>query len=1089
MFKDVFFEHGRIVCVFVCFVKLVSLLLIILSVLFQGIRIILFMKLTLNRIIMKKITFCLMLSGLLSFAQFPDPYCSISNASGTNGGPIINVNFGTISYSRPWTGVTSPFHQDLTAQSTVVQVGDTYTLNVLGGTNGPGRTYYWTVFFDWNRDNDFDDAGERTNLGTIFGSTQSNPQNRSFNIVIPTTASTGAIRMRLSLRHTGYMTNSCDHGFGTVGAVQDYTIIVGSENDECDTAKSLMVGTSFSDFDLINQNLNNATSSIGVPNPSCGNYQGNDIWYSFTMPSNGEITFETQTSGDDTAIALYAGSCDTTLTEIACNDNNGGLSSSRLDISDLSLANQTLFVRVWSPGNAFNPTFDIAAWSATLPMIPASSLNFDGNDDIVSLPQSFSELGSSSFTVESWVKVPTVGTGGLGATERVGIIFGNFTTAAAADSFEFEIHDDGQVRIFWNNGAINIFGTQDLRDNSWHHIACVRNIDDNTFKIYIDGVEELSTTAGINLALNNLFFIGGDGRLASGPNFHGNIDDLRVWNVSKTQTEISQSMNCELTGFEPNLLAYYNFNQGLIDFVNTTETSLIDSSSNNNNGTLQNFALVASASNWSGASSVASGFFCPLPLPEGINQAFCGSPTVADLSANGFGTFNFYNSDISPTPLAPSETLVTGTYYVSQSALGLESLRTAFEVTVVSSFEVAPIASNQDFCGSVTVGELNATGSGLGMLSWFDAPSGGTLLDSSFNVVSNTTLYVAETLNSCESPRTAVNININPLPQLPLTSNQGRCGSNTIGDLFVFDPTGTATYLWYDVAIGGTALASTTPVITNNTYYVAETNGFCEGPRRAIVYTEYPVPTEVENVPSSDSFCTNNGTVSISFLQSAYFNGIGSNNWYFDETSTTPIDGLTSISSGTYFASRISDEGCESIVRKEVVLTMIDNPDAPVVISPVIYGLNEIAVPLTAVAPPGVILEWEDEDLFYGTTAPTPDTSQIGTTYYYVYGSIDGCYGPDSEIEVIVNGTLGTHDITDNMFLTLLPNPVKDIMTMDANFEIQSIEVFNIIGQSVMQVNTPSSTYNLDVSILKSGTYIIRANLDVGTITKKFIKL
>lgn len=1034
-----------------------------------------------------------MLSGFLSFAQFPAPYCSISNASGTNGGPIINVNFGDISYSRPWTGVTSPFHQDLTTQSTVVQPGDTYTLNVLGGTNGPGRTYYWTIFFDWNRDSDFNDVGERINLGTIFGSTQSNPQNASYNITVPASASTGAIRMRLSLRHTGYMPNSCDHGFGSVstvvGAVQDYTIIVGSENDECDTAKPLLVGTSFSDFDLTNQNLNNATASLSLPDPSCGNYQGNDIWYSFTMPSNGEITVETQSSGDDTAIAVYSGSCDTALAEIACNDNNGGLSSSRLDISDLSLASQTMFVRVWSPGNTFNPTFDIAAWSATLPMIPASSLNFDGNDDIVSLPQSFSELGSSSFTIESWVKVPTVGTNGLGATERVGIIFGNFTTAAAADSFEFEIHDDGQVRIYWNNGAINIFGNQDLRDNNWHHIACVRNLDDNTFKIYIDGVEELSTTAGINLALNNLFFIGGDGRLAAGPNFHGNIDELRVWNVSKTQTQISQSMNCELTGFEPNLLAYYNFNQGLIDFVNTTETSLIDSSSNNNNGTLQNFALVASASNWSEDSSVTSGFFCPLPLPEGINQVFCGSPTVADLSANGFGTFNFYDSNTSPTPLAPSEALVSGTYYVSQSALGLESLRTAFEITVVSSFEVAPGTSNQDFCGSVTVGELNATGSGLGTLSWFDALSGGALLDSSFNIVSNTTLYVAETLNSCESPRTAVNITINPLPSLPQTSNQGRCGSNTIGDLFVFDPTGTAIFVWYDTASGGGALSNDTPLISGNTYYVAETNGFCEGPRRSVVYTEFALPTVIDNIPSSDSFCTNNGTTSMSFLQSAYFNGFGSNNWYYDETSTTPIDGPTMISSGTYFVSRISDEGCESIVRKEIVLSVIDNPDAPVVVSPVFYELNEPAVPLTSNAPSEVVLEWEDEDNFYGTEAPTPDTSSIGTTVYFVYGSIDGCYGPDSEIEVIVSNTLSNNDIDNDSFLTFSPNPTNGIININGTYEIQNIEIFSIIGQNVFQVKVNSVNKILDLSELNSGTYFIKAEINNVKVTKKLIKL
>ena len=53
------------------------------------------------------------------------------------------------------------------------------------------------------------------------------------------------------------------------------------------------------------------------------------------------------------------------------------------------------------------------------------NLNFDGINDYVQLEKPL-EMGSTSSTVELWVKVPVVGTNNLDEGERVGIIFGQF---------------------------------------------------------------------------------------------------------------------------------------------------------------------------------------------------------------------------------------------------------------------------------------------------------------------------------------------------------------------------------------------------------------------------------------------------------------------------------------------------------------------------------------------------------------------------------------------------------------------------------------------------------------------------------------
>ena len=54
-----------------------------------------------------------------------------------------------------------------------------------------------------------------------------------------------------------------------------------------------------------------------------------------------------------------------------------------------------------------------------------SALHFNGINEYIQLSEVL-PIGSSSNTVEMWVKVPEVGSGNLEANERVGIMLGNF---------------------------------------------------------------------------------------------------------------------------------------------------------------------------------------------------------------------------------------------------------------------------------------------------------------------------------------------------------------------------------------------------------------------------------------------------------------------------------------------------------------------------------------------------------------------------------------------------------------------------------------------------------------------------------------
>jgi len=67
-------------------------------------------------------------------------------------------------------------------------------------------------------------------------------------------------------------------------------------------------------------------SSYGDPVPDCVDGFGHGVWYQFTAPVTGQLIVDTFGSDFDTGLAIYTGSCDA-LTEVACNDDTGGVTS------------------------------------------------------------------------------------------------------------------------------------------------------------------------------------------------------------------------------------------------------------------------------------------------------------------------------------------------------------------------------------------------------------------------------------------------------------------------------------------------------------------------------------------------------------------------------------------------------------------------------------------------------------------------------------------------------------------------------------------------------------------------------------------
>ena len=108
-----------------------------------------------------------------------------------------------------------------------------------------------------------------------------------------------------------------------------------------------------------------------------------------------------------------------------------------------------------------------------------------------------------------------------------------------------------QIRYGFGDGSIAArFIVNNVRtERAWDHIAFT--FDGNSCKLYVNGELEhnsdyLSGKMPIQIPIKYI-----------GEEFQGKIDEVRIWNITRTQEEIQTYMNDILTGNEVGLVAYY----------------------------------------------------------------------------------------------------------------------------------------------------------------------------------------------------------------------------------------------------------------------------------------------------------------------------------------------------------------------------------------------------------------------------------------------------------------------------------------------------------------------------------------------------
>ncbi len=160
---------------------------------------------------------------------------------------------------------------------------------------------------------------------------------------------------------------------------------------------------------------------------------------------------------------------------------------------------------------------------------------FNGTDDYIDCGVSNLMGISTDFSVFSWVKISS----NFLDTTRIGAIVSNYPHSP---HFALEVLQLGRLRFYWNAGQIDFSVTnKDLRDNNWHFVGFVHDLDNDIVKLYIDGeVRASKSAAGTILNLAWPARVGGDFRATPGIPFVGFIDDMRMYKGVLTSSQIKK---------------------------------------------------------------------------------------------------------------------------------------------------------------------------------------------------------------------------------------------------------------------------------------------------------------------------------------------------------------------------------------------------------------------------------------------------------------------------------------------------------------------------------------------------------------------
>jgi hypothetical protein len=483
-------------------------------------------------------------------------------------------------------------------------------------------------------------------------------------------------------------------------------------------------------------------------------------------------------------------------------------------------------------------------------------LSFDGANDYVSctLPTIFNDLDNNDFTFEGWIKSQSSTTNRMFFAQQDN---SNFATLLISGNLIFYV----KVANITYSSSIQMPPI-----GQWTHIAVTWDASIKLPSIYVNGVLQSGNPGGASSSgINNTLTLGS--RTDGTQLFTGEMDEVRIWNTIRKECEIRSMMHSIPAGNEVDLIHYYNFNRGTAGGNNPTFTLLPDLVGLNP-GTLMNFALNGSASNW-----VAS---------------------TAPLAA--IGPQNAYETTFDAS-ICEGDTYTFGTQTLTTTGVYQETF------------------TSQEGCDSLVTLQLTVNQVNLppviltACTSYFWTQTGETYFTSG--------IY-RDTLTANSGCDSILTLNLTIGQHSASTIQVENCGP------YIWPQTGelyTATGLYYDTipnAVGCDSIITLDLTIlesTGATWFVNACSSY-EWPQTGQIYTANGLYYDtIPNAVGCDSILTLNLTIGMPTAATVTSAACGS--YYWEQT------GLTYSFSGSYRDTILNAAGCDSVVTLQLYIYQI----------------------------------------------------------------------------------------------------------------------------------------------------------------------
>ncbi|MDW9378908.1 T9SS type B sorting domain-containing protein [Chryseobacterium sp. JV558] len=359
-----------------------------------------------------------------------------------------------------------------------------------------------------------------------------------------------------------------------------------------------------------------------------------------------------------------------------------------------------------------------------------------------------------------------------------------------------------------------------------------------------------------------------------------------------------------------------------------------------------------------------------------------------------------------------------------------------------------PTSTNaqQTFCATNNpkVSDIQITGQNI---KWYDAA--GNILPTTTGLINGQTYHASQTINGCESNKTAILVTVNNTPKPTANSNQDFCASAnpTLEKLVV---TGAA-LKFYNAA--GNVISITTPLVNGQIYYVTQTLNNCESEKLAITVT-----LSTDNVPAKDVtqvLCNtttgNSMIVNLHSYEANIINNPGNYIFNYTDTAGNPVANPSAytLNTGTTLihVKVATPDGCFKVVRLNLTL----NPK-PIVQLPEKMDFCEGKSVILDAGPGFKSYEWNTGATTQTITVSTPGTYTVKVT------NIFGCESTSStQVSYSVLAHIVSVNITNNTATVILSQSGNYEFSLN-NFTWQDSNIFTNLsmGEYTVYVRTKS---------------------------------